>query len=192
MKLQDLNLLSFGNTIQLTGAIYEGEGKAYLCYFPSEHDPSSVPVDLEMTPEEWVTFLRQTDIMEVEVLAKAADGTITKALLRKSQRQIDAAVSWRVFKRDGYKCRYCGRDDVPLTVDHLVRWEEGGPTTEPNLLSACKKCNRVRGDMSYETWLKHEHYLRVSKNLSALVRKDNLDLAATLGAIPRVQHVRSR
>lgn len=192
MRLQDLNLLSFGNTIQLAGAIYEGEGKAYLCYFPGEHDPSSVPVDLEMTPEEWVTFLRQTDIMEVEVLAKAKDGTITKALLRKSQRQIDAAVSWRVFKRDGYKCRYCGRDDVPLTVDHLVRWEEQGPTIEPNLVAACKKCNRTRGDHSYPQWLEHPYYRKVSAALIEDQRRANRKLTETLDAIPRVDHVRSR
>lgn len=195
MKLQDLNLLAFGNTVQLTGAIYEGvyDGKliTFTCHFPGEHDENATLETLEMGTEDWVKFLRQSDIMETEVLAKAKDGTLTKAILRKSQRQIDANISWKVFKRDEYRCRYCGREG-PLTVDHLVRWEEGGPTIEENLLSACKKCNKIRGDMSYEQWLKSDRYQNVSQNLSQMIRSANGALVHFLNKIPRVEHIRSR
>ena len=64
--------------------------------------------------------------------------TITKlykAVIRKCQRNIEQGVSWNVFRRDGYACRYCGNKEVPLTVDHLVLWEESGPSTEANLVS---------------------------------------------------------
>jgi hypothetical protein len=191
MKFSDLNLRSIGNTVQLTGAIYSGDGKTYLCFLPDE--TNDLPVEtLEMTLEEWKDFLRQSDLMEVEVLAHAKDGASAKAVIRKSQWQIDAAVSWRVFKRDGYKCRYCGRDDVPLTVDHVVCWEAGGSTVEANLLSSCKKCNRVRGDLPYAEWLQHEYYKKVSKNLSELVRLENKEWVDTIPYIPLVNHVRSR
>ena len=82
----------------------------------------------------------------LEAQTQAEDGTLTKAILRKTARQIEASVSWQVWRRDGCRCRYCGRDNVPLTVDHLVRWEEGGPSTEENLVSSCKKCNQSQGD----------------------------------------------
>jgi hypothetical protein len=191
MKLKDLNLLSVGNTIQLAGAIWQGEGKTFLCYFPK--DAQDLPLEvLEMTLDEWLVFIKQTDLLETEILTKASDGTIAKAIFRKSQRQIDASVQWRVFKRDSYKCRYCGKDDVALTVDHLILWEEGGPSTPENLVAACKKCNRSRGSMPYAAWLISPYYLEVSKGLSATFRADNQDLVETLARIPRVVHTRSR
>lgn len=216
MKLNDLDLNKFGNTVQLVGGVWAGDGEMYLCLFPEEHgdvlsedgkgaafhpgkDGSSWTGDdglsvnvLNMDPGEWERFLRQTDIMEVEILAKARDGSLVKAVARKSSRQIEQNVSWRVFKRDGYACRYCGKDDVPLTVDHLVRWEEAGPSTEANLLSSCRKCNRTRGDMPYEVWLKSGYYGQVSAGLTPAVREANVAVAATLDSIPRKVHVHTR
>lgn len=191
MKFEDLDLLQIGNTIQLTGVIYASGDKALLCYLPGED--TDLPTEgLEMTLEQWKQFVRQTDILEVEVLAHGQDRKLTKAILRKSTRQIEQGVSWAVFRRDDYACRYCGRDNVPLTVDHLVTWESGGPSIEDNLVSSCRKCNKVRGNLEYVEWLKDPHYLRFSKNLSALVRADNEAVVATLDAIPRRPHKRSR
>lgn len=209
-KLEDINLLSVGHSIQMAGAIYVGEGKAYLAFFPDEHlefiqegvylrPPGSNSIDdyvavdsLLMDPAGWETFLRQTDLLETEVSAKAANGTVEKALVRKSQRQIEQGVSWRVFKRDGYACRYCANDDIPLTVDHLVTWESGGPSTVGNLVAACRKCNKTRGDREYAVWLQHPYYLKVSQNLSEAVREANVRLVETLDKIPRLAHKRTR
>lgn len=189
-KFENLDLLQVGNTIQLAGAIWVGGGKTYLCLFPGEDMP--MPVDtLEMTIDEWQKFLRQTDIMETEVLAASADGKVAKALIRKSTRQIAQHVSWAVYRRDR-RCRYCGRDDVPLTVDHLVLWENGGPSTEGNLLSACRKCNKTRGNTEFADWLNHPYYKRVSQNLPPGIQQANLDIVATLDAIPRMVHKPTR
>lgn len=210
-KLSDINLLSIGHTIQMAGAIYVGEGKAYLAMFPDEQSRISVrQYDYEtillssegeevaevesllMDTAEWQAFLRQTDLLETEVSLKAANGTIEKAILRKSQRQVEQGVSWKVFKRDGYACCYCANNDVPLTVDHLVTWESGGPSTVENLVSACRKCNKTRGELDYPSWLQHPFYKKVSQNLSEATRQANLKLVETLDAIPRLVHKRSR
>jgi len=191
-KLKDIDLQAVGNTILLAGAIYVGEGKTFLCFFPGERDPSLPLEDLEMDRADWETFIRQTDLMETTILEKAADGTLTKAVVRKSQRQIDAAVMWKVWRRDGYRCRYCGGDDVPLTVDHLVVWEEGGPTIDANLVSACKKCNKVRGNLPYEEWLRHPRYRDLSRRLPEEVRAANEALVPTLAGIPRYVNRKSR
>lgn len=191
MEFKDLNLLSIGNTVQMVGAVYAGDGKAFLCLFPGETVEASIE-PLPMDVSEWEKFLRQTDLMETEILTRSKDGTLVKAIVRKSNRQIDQNVSWRVFRRDAYRCRYCGADDVPLTVDHLVRWEENGPSTEANLLAACKKCNKVRGNHSYADWLRHPAYRQTSKNLTEAIRKANEALLATLDKIPRVVNQRSR
>ncbi len=188
--LQDINLLDIGNTIQMAGALYVGKGKAYLITFPEDQEEvKGLPIDhLDLTHEDWKTFLRQTDFLDVQ----PASGSNEKALLRKSTRQIEQGVSWNVYRRDSYSCRYCGNDKIPLTVDHLVRWEEGGPSIEANLVASCRKCNKVRGDMSYGDWLKDAFYLRVSAKLKPEVRAANEALLPTLAAIPRKKHITSR
>jgi 5-methylcytosine-specific restriction endonuclease McrA len=193
VKLKDLNLLEIGNTIQLTGAIYSGNGKHFLCFFPDE-SPDSLPSDiLHMTRDEWETFIRQTDLLETEIIAEHPENKqMIKAVIRKSQRQIDQNISWQVYRRDGYRCRYCGKDDVPLTVDHVVLWESGGPSIESNLISACKKCNRTRGNTEYSEWLKSDYYRRVSQNLEEHTREGNREVVHSLAMIPRVVHKRNR
>jgi hypothetical protein len=207
----DLN--KFGNTIQLVGAVWAGEGNAYVCLFPEDSGKVFVALDadgehrahlsqeagdalevreMNMSPDEWQAFLRQTDIMETEILAKDKSGGLVKAIVRKSSRQIDQNVSWRVYRRDGYACRYCGKDDVPLTVDHLVRWEEGGPSIDANLLSSCRKCNRTRGDQHYDDWLRSGYYKKVSSGLTPRVLEANAAIAFTLESIPRKLHVHTR
>lgn len=190
-SFKDIDPLKFGNTLLMTGAIYQGEGQSYVLYFPNERDDGNEQ-HIDMSVDDWQALLKQTDLVEVEMLSKAKDGTLVKALVRKSARNVDNTVSWKVFKRDEYKCRYCGNDDIPLTVDHLVLFEEGGPWTVENLVSACKKCNKVRGNLSYPEWLQHPRYQQVSAKLSEETRRANKALVETLDKIPRVNHIRSR
>lgn len=191
MKFEELRLLEVGHSIQLAGSVWAGEDKLYIIFLPDEKFDKPFEM-MELDVDQWQQFLRQSDLLETEILTKAADGTIAKAIVRKSQRQIDQAVSWRVFKRDGYACRYCGKNDVPLTVDHLVLWEDGGPSIEQNLVAACRKCNKARGNMQYLDWLQHPIYRKASRGLSDAQRRANEALSATLGAVPRVVHVKSR
>lgn len=191
ISFNELDLLNIGHTIQIAGAVWSGEGKNIVCLLPDEPQNENEIVILRMSIQEWERFLRQTDILETEILQNRPEG-ITKSLVRKTQRQVDSSLMWRVFQRDNYTCRYCGRIGVPLTVDHLVLWEEGGPTIEANLLSACKNCNKTRGRIHYEDWLKSEHYLRVSQNLPENIKQSNLDLVEQLKNIPTVNHIRNR
>ncbi len=177
--LSDLNILDVGNKIQIAGALWQDEKTTYLVLLPGETIEKTDLVVLQMGVPEWEQFVRQTDILETEIL-QHDDSGIIKQLVRKSQRQIDNRVQWTVFKRDGYRCRYCGVEGVPLTVDHIILWEEGGPTIIINLISCCKKCNRIRGNMQYEVWLKHPYYFEVSKKLTEEGRKLNEDVLALL------------
>jgi hypothetical protein len=198
MKFSDLKLTAVGDTIQMVGAVYAGDNgdgkqRAFVCLFPEDADAVSLHLEvLEMDSEQWKMFLRQADLMETEVITKASDGSLAKAMIRKSSRQVDLVVNWNCFRRDNYTCRYCGNNRVPLTVDHLVRWEEGGPSIEANMLTACKKCNKIRGDKPYAEWLQHDYYLKMSRNLTEEVRQANLALVPTLAGIPRKYHIASR
>ncbi len=52
-----------------------------------------------------------------------------------------------VFRRDGYRCRYCGAggQGVRLEMDHVIpRWK-GGKNDRANLVCACRGCNQGKG-----------------------------------------------
>ena len=53
-----------------------------------------------------------------------------------------------ILRRDAYKCAYCGRSDLPLTIDHIVPKSRGGNDSWENLVCACTKCNNKKGDRS--------------------------------------------
>lgn len=52
-----------------------------------------------------------------------------------------------VFKRDGFKCQYCGAHppSVLLHVDHIKPVAEGGQNDIDNLVTACEPCNLGKG-----------------------------------------------
>lgn len=182
VKLSDLEILDVGNSIQLAGAIYSGNGKTYLIPLPDE-DPSDLfgigkLQVLAMTDSEMERFLNQTDVLDVKA---------GKAILRKTQRQIDQTLSWKVFRRDGYACRYCGKDSVPLTVDHVDTWEDGGATIEDNLVTACRRCNKTRGNRTIVEWLSSGDYIAAARNLTVHQAAANAKLALDW---PRLQTLR--
>ena len=47
----------------------------------------------------------------------------------------------RVFARDGRQCRYCGSDEEPLHIDHIIPRKAGGTHDLDNLQVLCKPCN---------------------------------------------------
>ena len=63
------------------------------------------------------------------------------------RKQISKATRFEVFKRDSFKCQYCGRSapDVILEVDHIVPVSKGGENDILNLVTSCRDCNRGKG-----------------------------------------------
>jgi hypothetical protein len=56
----------------------------------------------------------------------------------------------RVFERDHWTCRYCAVDDYPrnwLVAEHVI---PDGPTTDENLVTACRGCNKRKGGRTPE------------------------------------------
>jgi hypothetical protein len=191
MKFDELDIYSVGSALQYAGVVFQSEDQTLIAVFPDEDFDGSFE-QLEMDRDQWTKFLRQTDLMETEILAKAPDGKLMKTVIRKSARQIDTRVRWAVYRRDEFKCRYCGNDQVPLTVDHLVLWEEGGPSTEDNLVACCKKCNRNRANKQLAHWFECKRYKNVSRNLEPHVIELNRALLDILPNIPRRVHEVSR
>ena len=57
---------------------------------------------------------------------------------------IPKTVRFEVFKRDSFKCQYCGKSapDVVLEIDHIKPVSKGGTNDIMNLVTACRDCNR--------------------------------------------------
>jgi hypothetical protein len=60
---------------------------------------------------------------------------------------ISKSLRFAVFKRDSFKCQYCGRSaaEVILHCDHMKPVAEGGTTDILNLVTACSDCNLGKG-----------------------------------------------
>ncbi|GAA4296716.1 HNH endonuclease [Nibribacter koreensis] len=54
-----------------------------------------------------------------------------------------------VMRRDRHCCQYCG-STRNLTLDHLVPRSRGGETSWYNLITACSRCNSLKGDRTPE------------------------------------------
>jgi HNH endonuclease len=55
-----------------------------------------------------------------------------------------------ILRRDGYRCRYCGRKRGPWHVDHVQPVILGGTNDPDNLVAACRACNLKKGIQTWE------------------------------------------
>lgn len=69
----------------------------------------------------------------------------------------------RIFKRDRYRCCYCGFDMTlhfpyphlgVLTIDHVVPKISGGTERMSNLVTCCFDCNNRKGNRSLDEFLR--------------------------------------
>tara|TARA_B100001769_G_C22104090_1_gene596317 strand:- start:2186 stop:2683 length:498 start_codon:yes stop_codon:yes gene_type:complete len=80
-----------------------------------------------------------------------------------------------IFRRDRYKCLYCGeKNKNKLTIDHVTPKSKGGKNTWENLVTCCKRCNSHKDDkLPYQTNLQLIYkpykptYLEFIKNITA-------------------------
>lgn len=63
------------------------------------------------------------------------------------RKPISKSVRFSVFARDGFTCRYCGKqsDNAVLEVDHVIPVCQGGTNDLENLITSCVDCNRGKG-----------------------------------------------
>jgi len=182
-----MEIKKLGVKYTLSGmAFSDTEGNCRVIQLPDENVMEVTEI-LKPDMDGWDEIMHQLDVMEVEGIRHEQ-----KVILRKSQRNIEAKISWMVYRRDNYTCRYCGAKDVPLTVDHILTWESGGASKPENLVASCKKCNNKRGNMPYEEWIESEYYTRVSRSLTEDVKKLNLELVDKLDTLPRLMVKRRR
>jgi 5-methylcytosine-specific restriction endonuclease McrA len=53
----------------------------------------------------------------------------------------------KVYKRDNYSCRYCGKENLQkgdISIDHVIPRYKGGDNNLENLVTACYMCNAIK------------------------------------------------
>jgi hypothetical protein len=67
--------------------------------------------------------------------------------MARKRKTLSKKIRFEVFKRDGFRCQYCGRTapDVILEIDHIKPVSEGGTDDITNLITSCKDCNLGKG-----------------------------------------------
>lgn len=70
---------------------------------------------------------------------------------KRKKQPITPAIRWKVWKRDGFACHYCGTQ-MHLSIDHIVPEFRGGTSDLSNLVTACRNCNSLKGTSDYATF----------------------------------------
>lgn len=55
-----------------------------------------------------------------------------------------------LLEKFGRKCCYCGKENVPLEVEHIIPKSRGGTDRIDNLCLACRDCNQRKGNQTAE------------------------------------------
>jgi len=97
---------------------------------------------------------------------------------------ISKKVRFEVFKRDSFKCQYCGASapDVILEVDHIQPVAKRGKNDIMNLLTACKDCNAGKSDRLLDDSTEVVSIVRgiLLKNIRYIDAEDGADMDATI------------
>lgn len=55
-----------------------------------------------------------------------------------------------IFRRDKFRCQYCGAYSANLTIDHVIPRHAGGDHSWSNVVTACCSCNHRKGSLMIE------------------------------------------
>ena len=73
-------------------------------------------------------------------------------------------------------CAYCGKQNIPLQIEHIIPRAKGGTDRVSNLTLACEQCNRAKGTQEIAVFLKQKP--EVLKRILAQAQAPLFDAAA--------------
>jgi hypothetical protein len=86
-------------------------------------------------------ILEQSNVNEQSIITK-----------HRTPRDINLRLRFKVFQRDNFKCKICGKSPaidptVILHVDHIISWSKDGETILENLQTLCSGCNLGKSNL---------------------------------------------
>lgn len=106
------------------------------------------------------------------------------------RKPISKKVRFEVFKKDGFKCVYCGKTppNVTLEVDHIDPVSKGGESDIFNYVTACFDCNRGKSNIPLDKIppsmsdnleilkIKEEQFLEYKKFVNKIKKRETKDI----------------
>ncbi|MDF2487311.1 MAG: hypothetical protein K0R46_3479, partial [Herbinix sp.] len=91
-------------------------------------------------------FLQLVGYTEPRTKNSVSSTKLDNRIRHKTSRDIGDGLRYKVFKRDNYKCCFCGASpakdpSIVLHADHVIPWSKGGETVLDNLQTLCSRCN---------------------------------------------------
>ena len=101
-------------------------------------------------PDAW-TYRERFGSYNNAVIAAGLTPNVAVPLQHQKQYRnlVPLALRYKVLKRDGFRCQYCGgtpQEGYVLHVDHKIPRSQGGRAIEDNLITACVLCNKGKSD----------------------------------------------
>jgi 5-methylcytosine-specific restriction endonuclease McrA len=93
--------------------------------------------------------------------------------------------NWKIYgntvKNNPEKCCYCGDkiDEYSRTVDHLIPVSRGGIRANKNKLHACGDCNKLKGDMTPDEFL---------RAVISMTKLENREHKHKIGYLKKLKH----
>jgi 5-methylcytosine-specific restriction endonuclease McrA len=99
-----------------------------------------------------------------------------KKPLSMTREPISKKLRFEVFKRDSFRCQYCGNSapGVILEIDHVTPVASGGKSDILNLITSCNPCNSGKGKRSLSDGTAISKQLDQLKELQE--RREQLDM----------------
>jgi len=96
-----------------------------------------------------------------------------------------------LLEKFDYQCVYCGAEDVPLEVEHIVPDSRGGTDRVDNLTISCHDCNQEKGDRTAAEFGYPEVQEQTKETLkeTAFMNQVRWQLTEELDAEPTYGHV---
>ena len=120
---------------------WRGALEAFVQYINSEE---------EVAPEE--NAIIAMPLEEINSGTEKRDLQSPTSPSRKTRRDINLRLRFKVMQRDSFKCCMCGRSPattpgLELHIDHIKPWSKGGETIMENLQTLCQDCNLGKSDL---------------------------------------------
>src|SRR5487761_43796 len=84
--------------------------------------------------------------------------------------QVPREEAMKIFKRDHFKCQYCGLDGLEsfenwmvMTVDHIHAYAKGGSLHADNQVTACQPCNTIKGTHDFPTLSEAKKFVQAKR-----------------------------
>lgn len=74
------------------------------------------------------------------------DESVWESICRVERGKVTNRMRFAIYKRDGNRCRRCGRRTNDLEIDHILPISKGGKSTMDNLQTLCRRCNLEKGN----------------------------------------------